>query len=333
MEIPAIDKDQYKIYGEIYQPLTGFSKVNTQKKLIAHESEIEKQKVEIDLYKLKDRINQLYFGVLLITEKIGQYEIIQSDIDSALVKVKAAIINGTATITDKQLLNVERISIDQQIEENRSNKSAFLEMLSTLTRKDIGENSIFIEPTTFVQSSTIIRSELQLYNLQNQSVNLLQKQLNQSLIPNIGLFGQGGYGRPALNFLSNEFDFYYLGGIKFNWNISNLYKLKNKRKSLNLINDKISSQKETFLLNTSLTQLQQSAEITKYRKHIKTDKDIIELREEMLNTAKVQLSNGLITTIDYVKFLNDVNKAKQKLLLHETQLLLSQYNLKTTTGN
>ena len=97
--------------------------------------------------------------------------------------------------------------------------------------------------------------------------------------------------------------------------------------------EKISVQKETFLLNISLTESQQSAEISKYQNLIKTDKDIIELREKVLNTAKVQLNNGLITTIDYVKFLNDVNKAKQKQLLHETQLLLSQYNLKTTTGN
>jgi outer membrane protein TolC len=206
-------------------------------------------------------------------------------------------------------------------------------MLSSLTGKKINEESIFIEPTASVLSTTNNRSELQLFNLQSQSVNLLQDQLNKTLIPNIGLFAQGGYGRPALNFLSNEFDLYYIGGIKFNWNISNLYSLKNTRKSLNLMTEKISAQKETFLLNTSLTQSQQSAEITKYLILIKTDKDIIQLREEVLNTAKVQLSNGLITTIDYVKFLNDVNKAKQKQLLHETQLLLSQYNLKTTTGN
>ncbi len=333
MEIPSIDKDQYKIYGEIYQPLTGFTKVKILKNLIAHESEIEKQKVEIDLYKLKDRINQLYFGVLLITEKIQQYKIIQSDIDSALVKVKAAIENGTATITDRQLLNVERISIDQQIDENRANKSAFLEMLSSLTGKNISEESIILEPTSSVISTTNNRSELQLFNLQSQSVNLLQTQLNKTLIPNIGLFAQGGYGRPALNFLSNEFDFYYIGGIKFNWNISSLYNHKSTRKSLNLMTEKISVQKETFLLNISLTESQQSAEISKYQNLIKTDKDIIELREKVLNTAKVQLNNGLITTIDYVKFLNDVNKAKQKQLLHETQLLLSQYNLKTTTGN
>ena len=149
----------------------------------------------------------------------------------------------------------------------------------------------------------------------------------------MGLFVQGGYGRPALNFLSNDFDFYYLGGIKFNWNISSFYGYKNTKKILALRSNKIETQKEAFLLNTNLTQTQQSAEISKYQSLIQSDIEIIKIREEVLATANVQLSNGLITTLDYVKFLNDVNKARQVYLLHETQLLLAQFNLKTTTGN
>ncbi|MGK0364701.1 MAG: outer membrane protein TolC [Saprospiraceae bacterium] len=333
MEIPTIDKDQYKIYGELYQPLTNFSNVNIRKQQIELSGEIEKQKVEVDLYQLKARINQLYFGVLLIDEKIEQFEIIQSDLDSALAKVETAIANGTATLTDKRLLNVERISIDQQIEENKSNQLAFLQMLSTLTGKNISESTVLEKPIIQVEKAAINRPELRLFSLQNAAITIQEEQLNNSLMPNIGLFGQGGYGRPALNFLSNEFEFYYMAGVKINWNLSSLYRLKNTKKILSVSNDKIANQREAFLLNTELTQSQQSAEITKYQGLIKSDNEIITIREEILKTAKVQLDNGIITTIDYVKFLNDVNKAKQTFLLHETQLLLAQYNLKTTTGN
>ena len=333
VEIPTIDKDQYKIYGELYQSLTNFSNVNTRKQEIELSGEIEKQKIEVDLYQLKARINQLYFGVLLIDEKIEQFEIIQSDLDSALSKVEAAIANGTATLTDKRLLNVERISIDQQIEENLSNQLAFLQMLSTLTGKNISESTVLEKPVIQIVDTAINRPELQLFSLQNEAITIQERQLNNSLMPNVGLFGQGGYGRPALNFLSNEFEFYYLAGLKINWNLSSLYRLKNTKKILSISNEKIANQREAFLLNTGLTQSQQSAEITKYKGLIKSDNEIISIREEILKTAKVQLENGIITTIDYVKFLNDVNRAKQMSLLHETQLLLAQYNLKTTTGN
>lgn len=333
MEIPTIDKDQYKIYGEVYQPLTNFSNVNANKKIISGTGEIEKQQVEVNLYQLKERINQMYFGVLLINEKIEQYQIIQADLDNALAKVEAAIDNGTATITDKQLLQVEHISLAQQIEENKANQLAFLNMLSVLTGKKITKATVLAKPALTAIPTTINRPEVHLFNLQNQTIMLQEKLLSNSLLPNLGLFVQGGYGRPALNFLSNDFDFYYLGGIKFNWNISSFYGYKNTKKILALRSNKIETQKEAFLLNTNLTQTQQSAEISKYQSLIQSDIEIIKIREEVLATANVQLSNGLITTLDYVKFLNDVNKARQVYLLHETQLLLAQFNLKTTTGN
>ncbi len=333
VEVPTVSKDQYKIYGEVYQPLTNFSKVNTKKRQIEIDGEIEKQRVEVDLYKLKERINQTYFGVLLINEKISQFEIIIADLDSAMVKVTAAIDNGTATLTDKRLLNVERISIVQKIEENESNQLAFLNILSLLTDKNISKSTILDKPEVQAEVSEVSRPELRLFKLQNEAVDIQSKQLNNNLMPNLGLFGQGGYGRPALNFLSNDFELYYVGGVKLNWNISNYYNHKNSKKSLQTVRDKISTQQQTFLLNTELTQTQQTAEITKFEGLMKSDNEIINIRTEILNTAKVQLNNGLITTIDYVKYLNDVNRAKQSFLLHETQLLLALYNLKITTGN
>jgi outer membrane protein TolC len=333
MEIPTIDKDQYKIYGEVYQPLTNFVTVNAAKAQIALMGAIEQQKLEVELYQLKDRINQLYFGVLLINEKIGQYNIILSDIDSTLDKVESAILNGTATQTDKSLLEVERISLRQQIDESKSNQKAFLKILSTFTGQTITANTILQKPSTGAYSVNINRPELILFMLQNQSTAIEERQLSNTMVPNIGLFMQAGYGRPALNFLSNEFDFYYIGGIKFNWNLSRLYNIKDSRKRIRLTTDKVAIQRETFLLNTKLVQTQQSAEIAKYELLIESDQEIIKMRDAILATAKAQLDNGLITTTDYVKFLNDVNSVKQNLLLHETQLHLSQYNLKTTTGN
>ena len=333
VEVPTVGKDQYKIYGEVYQPLTNISNVNTKKSQIELNGEIEKQQVEVDLYKLKDQINQTFFGILLIGEKIEQYEIIIADLDSVLVKVAASISNGTATLTDKRLLAVERIAIVQHIDENKSNELAFLKMLSTLTGKNISGTTVLEKPMIQLKISEITRPELQLFVLQNDAIDIQTKQLNNSLLPSLGLFAQGGYGRPALNFLSNDFEFYYIGGVKFNWNISNFYSRKNAKKALQTVRDKISTQRETFLLNTELTQTQQSAEISKYQGLIESDNEIINIRAALLNTAKVQLDNGLMTTIDYVKYLNDVNKSKQNLLLHETQLLLALYNLKITTGN
>ena len=331
-EIPTLDKDQYKIYAEIYQPLTNFSQINANRAAISHNGEIEKQKTEIDLYKLRNRINQLFFGVLLIQDKLAEFETIETDLDSALFKINAAIKNGTATRTDQQLLLVEKISLAQRIDENKATQMAFLGMLSTLTGQNIFENTELIKPVVDSIQKSIKRPELKLLSLQKQSIALQQEQIKSSLLPNAGLFAQGGYGRPALNFLSNDFDFYYVVGVKINWNLSGLYNYKNSRKSLDLSSELIAAQEEVFLLNTSLTQTQQSSEIRKYQQLLQADQEIIKIRETVLETARVQLSNGLITTIDFVNYLNEVNQARQKRVFHQTQLLLAQFDLRNTNG-
>lgn len=139
VEIPTINKDQYKVYGELYQPLTNFYNVQTQKREFELNGKIEKQQIELELYQLKERVNQIYFGALLINEKIDQFKLVKADLDSTLVKVDVAMKNGTATLKDKRLLDVEIISIDQKNEENRANELAFFKMLSIITGKNISE--------------------------------------------------------------------------------------------------------------------------------------------------------------------------------------------------
>lgn len=332
VEVPAISKDQYKVFADIYQPLSNGSMIKNAQKLIDNGGEIQKQQIEVDLYKLKDRVNQLYFGVRLMNANLKQMNIVVSDLDSVYARLNAGVKNGTATITDLKLIRVEQLSVKQKMAEQAANKKAFLQMLSYLTGKEINEKTTLIEPSQQVFTNEINRPELRLFELQRQSFAIQAKRIDNKRTPNFGLFLQTGYGRPALNFLKNDFAGYYIGGLKLNWNLSNFYTSKNERANLKVGELKLDAQKETFLLNTNLTKIQQSAEIEKYQSLITSDKEIIEIRTAVKETASVQLTNGLITTIDYIMHLNEEDKAKQLLTLHETQLILAQYNLKTTVG-
>ena len=152
-------------------------------------------------------------------------------------------------------------------------------------------------------------------------------------VPKLGFFVQGGYGRPALNVLKNEFDTYYLGGFRFNWSLSGFYNSKRERQILDVNTQVVDAQKETFLFNTNLTLKQQSQEIEKLMELIKVDNQIIALRTGIKRTAQSQHENGVISTSDFLRELNAEDAAKQSLLLHEVQLLLAHYNYQTTSGN
>jgi len=157
--------------------------------------------------------------------------------------------------------------------------------------------------------------------------------LTSKNIPHLSLFFQEGYARPGLNFLSNSFDSYYIGGVRFSWSITGFYTLKKERRILDVNRGLIDVQKDLFLFNTSLAVKQQSDEMKKLEDLIAVDSDIIALRTEVKTAANAQLENGVITANDFLREVNAEDQARQNLLLHQTQLLIAQYNYQTTTGN
>jgi hypothetical protein len=78
---------------------------------------------------------------------------------------------------------------------------------------------------------------------------------------------------------------------------------------------------------------QENADIRKYRKLIETDDDIVNLRESVSKTSAVQLQNGVISANDFLLDLDAATQARQDRAVHEIQLLMAQYNYKTTSGN
>ena len=159
------------------------------------------------------------------------------------------------------------------------------------------------------------------------------KLINARTIPRLGLFLQSGYGKPALNMLDPDFDFYYIGGLRLSWNLTSFYTFKKDKKLLLINQDMVELQRQTFLFNTQLSLTQQQAEINKLEELIRADDEIISLRSGIKATANTQLENGTITVIDYVSYVNAEDQAKQSKSLHQIQLLLTYYNTQTLSGN
>jgi len=296
-------------------------------------AETEQQKIEVELYKLKERINQIYFGILLIDAQIEQTELLKKDIQSGIDKTNAAITNGTALKSNADNLKAELLKTDQRTIELKANRKGYTDMLAIFIAKQVTENTKLITPVTQVIQPAINRPELKLYETQKKSFDIQNKLITARNLPKVGLFFQGGYGRPGLNQLSNDFATYYIGGLKLNWNFGGLYTAKNDRALLKINQQTIDVQKEVFLFNTNLSLSQQNSEVDKFQKLINTDNEIIQLRQKVKTTAQAQLQNGVITTNDYLTYVNAEDQARQNLLLHQVQLSLAQYNYQTTYGN
>ena len=330
---PVISKDQYKLYGEVIQPLTDVAVIHQQKQLIKENAAVEEEKLEVELYKLKERINQVYFGILLIDAQLQQTELLKKDILSGIKKTEAAYANGTALKSNLNTLRAELLKTEQRSTELKANRKGYMDMLGILINKPIKETTALEFPAIKSPVQTINRPELRLFDAQKQTFTAQNKLISAKSIPRLNLFFQSGYGKPALNMLNPDFNFYYVGGLRLSWNLSVFYTFKKDKKIITINQDILELQKQTFLFNTQLQLTQQEAEFNKLRELIQSDDEIISLRNSIKITANAQLENGTITVNDYVSYVNAEDQAKQNKLLHQVQLLLAQYNSQTVSGN
>lgn len=332
--IKTLPKDQYKIYAELNQSLYDGGAIKRQNAIAESNALVEDQKVEVELYKIKERINQIYFGTLLLDEQLEQVELVKKDLASSIQKVEASIRNGVAFKTNADILQAELLRTDQRVIELKAGKTAYLSMLGIFIGQELSENTTLQRPgdVQATNDPTIARPEMNLYNYQTQLFTAQQQLNNTRVLPRLGVFVQGGYGRPGLNMLNSEFATYAIGGLRLSWNLSGFYNTKRDKEQLNINLQGVDVQRQSFLFNTKLTLRQQHTDITKLNDLIKVDEQIIGLREKIKNTAKAQLDNGVITANDYLRELNAEDQARQNLSLHQIQLLMTEYNYLATTG-
>lgn len=331
--IPVLDKDQYKIYGEINQVVYDGGMIKQQKLSQESKSLVEAQKLEVELYKLKERINDLYFGILLVNEQLRQNALKKDDIALGIKKTEAQLANGTVFRSSLDILKAEYLTVSQQTLTLLSNKKAYLNMLALFLNKPLDDNTLLITPVPPVLSTQNNRPELGLFEQQAKNIDIQQQAITIKNIPKLNLFFQGGMGKPALNMLSNDFEAYYIGGIRLNWSLFGYYTQRKEKDLLNINKEDISIQKETFLFNTNYQLQQQNEEISRLSGYLISDQEIISLRGSIKKAALAQLENGVSTTSDYLREVNAEDTARQNKILHQIQLLAAQYKVRLTQGN
>lgn len=332
--IESPSKDQYKLVADVSQLIYDGGTTRQQKNLQTLNANVEEQKVEVELYKIKERVNQLFLSILFLEAQLKQVDIVKADLQSGIQKIEAQVNNGVAFKSSLNMLRAEWLKADQRAIEIRNSRKGLLDVLSLFVGKSLPDDIQLQRPaiTPISFNAEIQRPELKLYNQQSMLIGQQDRLITTRNLPKASLFGQAGYGRPGLNFLKNEFDFYYIAGIRLNWSLGGLYTAKKERQIVEVNKRMLEVQRETFLLNTNMLLKQEAAEVVKLQELVKSDQEIISLRQSVKQAAKAQLDNGVITANDYLKEVNAEDQARQSLNAHEIQLLQAQINYQTISG-
>jgi outer membrane protein TolC len=152
--VKVVSNDQYKAYAEINQTIWDGGVIRSQKENIIASTEIEKQNLEVNLYSVKDRVNQLFFGILALNELITQNDLLQKELQNNFDKVQAYIQNGVANQSDADIIKVEQLKANQRKAELIATQKSYKEMLSAM----IGETEVFTDSLTKPNYSLLNRS-------------------------------------------------------------------------------------------------------------------------------------------------------------------------------
>lgn len=327
-------KDQYKSTLNVNQLLFDGGTTEAQKELEKVSYDADLQQIDVNLNKLKDQVNQVYFLMLVLNEDDKAIEMMHDQLAEQLKSIESSVKNGLLLQSDYDVVKAEELNIEQQLYEIQVNKQAARQILSELTGKQVPENITLQVPNIQISTDeTINKPEDFLYIKQMDKLVASQKLTQTQRMPKIYAFAEGGYGRPGLNFLSNNFDAYFIIGATFKWNIWDWSKTNRDIKIIDIQHDLIKTDKETFDKNMTITLKNQMANILKYKEFIVKDMEIVNLRNNIVKTAESQFKNGVIKVIDYLIQLNAATQAKINLETHKLNLQQAKINFMFTKGD
>ena len=332
--VPFPPKDQYRINLNLDQVIYDGGITAGRKEVERASYEIEKQNVEIELYKVKEQVNRLFFSITLLQENVKLLKILQDQIREKLKDVASAVRHGVALESDRDVLAAELIRIDQQLAEVKISREAAIIMLEELTCLDIGPDTYLVLPGPEIDLDQYSneRPEYDLFEMYKMRNEAAMKLADAQWMPKLAGYGQLGYGQPGLNMMDPAWDTYYIFGARLQWKIWNWNKYKREKEVLELQDQIISTRQASFDKNTRVATARDIAEIKKYQYLVSKDMEIIALRKRIAETASSQLDNGVITSTDYIQRVNDATQAEINMQTHEIQLIQAKVNYNATLG-
>ena len=335
VDIKGLSKDQYQVMLELKQNIWDGGEIRSRKEQVKAMSDVDREKLNVDMYALTERVNQVYFGILLLDEQLSQNQLFLEELERTHRQISSYIENGIASQTDLDAVSVEQLNTRQKRIELTTSRQAYLSMLSLLTGEEVPASASLQKPVaeSDIQVMANNRPELLWFDAQNGRLQVQEEALKTGLMPRLGLFVQGAYGNPGLNMLKNEFTPYYVAGVRLSWNFGSLYTLRNDRRVIDTSRRQLDSNRDVFLFNTRLEMTQQDQAIQSLEKQMQDDDEIIRLRTNIRKSAEAKVANGTLTVTEMLRELTNESLARQSKALHEIQRLMGIYQLKYTTND
>ena len=334
LEMSGIRKDQYKVAIDVSQNIWDGGQSKANRVIAEAEAAEQHSRVDVSLYDLQTRIQNLYFGILLLDERIAQTETLINVLDANLNRMRTYYKNGVATQSDVDAVEAELLTARQTLNQVEASQASYRRMLEVFIGQPLTDKTLTRPAMVEVASRTLARPELAMFEAQSNKITAQRKAVTASVMPRFSAVAQGYYGYPGLDMfnsmVSSDWTINAIVGIRMSWNIGAFYTRKNNLNKMDVAERQMAVQRDVFLFNTQLQTTQNDGEIARLRSTVENDNRIVELRHSVRMAAESKLENGVIDATDLLHKIADETTATLNRSTHEIELLQAIYRLKTT---
>lgn len=327
---PGMEKWQYKAGVEVTQQIWDGGRVAANRRAITSSEDVERRSLDLQMYDVEGRVQDIYFAILLMDERIARAGKSITLMDSTLRQVRSMFANGVAMRSDCDQIEAQKLSMAQQRTQMEATRYSYRRMLEIFIGEPLGSRSLML-PDESPAESKYNKPQLKLFDSQLENLTAREAGIKSSSLPTLGAFASAYYGYPGYNMFKNmmskDMSFNFMVGLKLSWNFSSLYTRKNDLSKLALDRQRIETERETFLFNNNMAETESDAQISSLRQLMKNDERIVCLRRSVLRAAQSQLRNGVIDATALLQKITDEELAENDLTLHRIQLIQALYNL------
>ena len=333
LDMSGVRKDQYKVAIDVSQNIWDGGQSKANREIAEAEAAVERSRVDVSLYDLQSRIQNLYFGILLLDERVAQTETLIEVLDANLNRIRTYYKNGVAMQSDVDAVEAELLTARQTLSQVEASRASYRRMLEVFIGQPLTDKTLTRPAMVEVASRTSAHPKLVMFDAQTDRLAAQRKAITASTMPRFSAFAQGYYGYPGLDMfksmVSAKWTLNAVVGVRMSWNIGAFYTKKNNLNKLDVAERQISVQRDIFLFNTQMQSTQDDGEIARLRSALEDDNRIVELRRSVRMAAESRLENGVIDATDLLRKIADETTATLNRSTHEIELLQATYRLKT----
>lgn len=333
-EMKGMGKFQYKAGVDVSQTIWDGGSAKSRREVSRAQEAMQRAALDVELYQVRQRVENLYFAILLTEEQIAQSRVTYTLLCDNLDKLRSMHSNGVAMQSDIDMVEAQALTLNQSILQAQSASDGYRRALEIFIGESLENETLAMPTGEMPLDSESARPELKLFERRLEYNEAGKRLADASLMPRIGLFAQGYYGYPGFNYfrsmMNRDLSFNIIAGVKVAWNIDSFYTKSNRSKMTAIKASEIAADRDVFLFNTRIQSTTQTEAIKGIRNMMEDDSRIVALRSNVRKAAESQLANGVIDITALLTKISDENIAMLTSKYHEILLLQEIYKLKYT---